>query len=585
MTPGALWIVVPLALGGIAAALATARRGRRQLVATTIAAVALVGLALAPRPERIGDATLLLTHGADSSHLAGGEWGTTPSPDVVAIGDDPSWPRWIERLHDVGALTRRADAPRSLRITGHGLDPWDVERLAGAGRFEVTVTDPPPAPDGITRISWRRDLSVGQAMTVTGTITGGGTLRLEGPGGRVEQIVSARPEETPFTLRLVPPGPGRFLFDLFLLRPGSEERLGAIDVHVRPAGPPRLVWLERAPSFETRHVKQWLADSGGAVAVRTTVSRDRSRYEYHNLDRVDLSRLTPARLEDFDVVVVDAVTWADLPQAERQAIEQGVRSGSLGLVLRLGLQSDVPPRAPFGVAVRRIADLDRLMVRPATLEEPPEPIAIPPFELAGAGVPILRDGAGRALTVSRPLGSGSVAITALTGSYRWVLGGRADAHRAYWVTLLEAVAPVDEQPRWLIPGGPAPENEPLTVTLAGEPPVTAELTEPDGRRSAVPLRQHPIRPDCFSTTLWPRRAGWHRLEADGAVALFHIAEGSDWQAWRLTRRRDATALAATQGSLPTGAVDRSVPWLRLLALATLLVALVSAWVDERRSTA
>jgi hypothetical protein len=108
------------------------------------------------------------------------------------------------------------------------------------------------------------------------------------------------------------------------------------------------------------------------------------------------------------------------------------------------------------------------------------------------------------------------------------------------------------------------------------------LIEPGGGEALVPMRQHPTRPERFSATLWPRQAGWHRLIAGETTTSFYAANGSAWEAWRLERRRDATALAAALSRGPsTEAPTPPRPWLRLLALAVLLAALAFVWIAER----
>ena len=158
------------------------------------------------------------------------------------------------------------------------------------------------------------------------------------------------------------------------------------------------------------------------------------------------------------------------------------------------------------------------MVRSADMSEPPTPIAIAPFELEAQGDPLFSDPlfsdpAGRVLAWRRPFGLGRVAVTLLSGSYRWVLEGRPDAHRAYWQSLIEGVAPSTGTTRWLLPSGPLFPHEPIVITLAADSVDGALLLEPDGREATVAMRQHPSRLQRWTATIWPRSLGWHQLRA------------------------------------------------------------------------
>ncbi len=578
-------------------------KSRRQLVGSVLAALALAGLVMAPTPEPSSEATVLLTEGSSPGRLVDQGWSLDPSRPAYSIGDGPAWPRWVEALSDVGPLLRAGDGggpvvASTLVIAGHGLDPWDAERLSGGDGMGLVLADVPEAPLGVRHVDWRRDLGAGTELRVTGSLAldasesaDGAIVRLVGTGGSAAHALPPGPSERAFDVRIVPPGPGRFLYRLVVETGSGSRDAGVVDVEVSSIEPPTMLWIEKAPSFETRHLKRWLTDVGGAMALRTTVSRDRTRYEFHNMERRDLSRLTADRLEDFDLVVVDTTAWGGLPRAEREAIENAVSEGRLGLVLRLDSGANGQATTPFGMTVRRVEGTEELMVRPAELGDPPTtlappaPIAVPPYELGEVGVPLFEDRAGRVLAAARPLGEGSVAITTMAGTYRWVLEGRADVHRAYWLTLLEGVAPAAEEARWLPGGGPVLVHEPLTVTLAGPLSTpTAELIEPSGERIELPLRQHPTRPDRFSAVVRPRETGWYRLVSGEASASYFAVAPSSWEAWRLERRRNATARAVLASGRESGVASvRPLPWARLLALAVLLGALAFLWVDERSS--
>lgn len=277
------------------------------------------------------------------------------------------------------------------------------------------------------------------------------------------------------------------------------------------------------------------------------------------------------------------LTQDSLETDANTSLETRISEGKLGLILRLDLDRDAHP--PFGVRALPVAGVDRLMVRPSTVDARGiEPIAIPPFELEASGASLFTDSSDRKLAVAKRLGLGSVAITSIVDSYRWAQGGRADVHRRYWMTLVEAVTPPQREARWLLPPGPILLDEPFTITLAAGTVPEVTIHEPDGSQSRVPMRQHPTQPLRFSATLWPRLPGWHQLTVAGAEAAtsFYAAGNGGWVTWRLARRQRATQALASPELLMSDYRARR-PWGRVLALAVLITALGVAWIDERRS--
>ncbi len=105
------------------------------------------------------------------------------------------------------------------------------------------------------------------------------------------------PGATPFSLEAVPRQAGRYLYRLVLVEAsGDTLAVEPFGVSVEAPVPLRVLVLQGAPRFETRYLKNWLAEEGGRMVIRSTISRDRYRTEFLNLPERDLSRLTPAVL-------------------------------------------------------------------------------------------------------------------------------------------------------------------------------------------------------------------------------------------------------------------------------------------------
>src|SRR5690606_23609370 len=101
-------------------------------------------------------------------------------------------------------------------------------------------------------------------------------VHLEGPGGTVDSI---RTDSVGgFSFATLPRAPGR---QLHVLTAGAGAAMVAetLGVAVEPRHLPRVLVLEAAPGFETRHLKTWLGAQGGEVAVRSLMGRDVHRYE------------------------------------------------------------------------------------------------------------------------------------------------------------------------------------------------------------------------------------------------------------------------------------------------------------------
>lgn len=563
-----------------------------------LSASALVILIVKPGWDRQvdGATALLLTPGAnpeslqdidkeiDSGVLSASLPGTEPgSAQTVPIPDLATWLRSNPQIVH-------------LRIAGDGLDPWDLAELPQTVEVAGRVT----RRIGVRSVHWNRRLSLGDWLEVTGSVTfteiGSLTVELEGPGGpcaSIELSAEAPEQALPFSLRCKPPGEGRFLYRLDLKDHSDVLRASeTVAVQVDAAETPSLLWIEDSPSFEARHFKEWIAGTGGGLAIRSRVSRNRFHFEFHNMESFELQRLSSEILERFDLVVVGQRAWNGLSEPERQVLIEDSEIRSLGLLFRArsGIGLAGGEGWPFGFIAEEVAGSEGLQVRVAGLGTEQTPtLDTGPFELRlEPGMePIFEDQSGRVVAAARPLGAGTVGITLMDKTYPWLLGGQGETYRQLWRELVEVVARPRDSPVWRIPPGPVLVDEPLPLSLeliSGDPVPAAVFGTINGSLADLPLRQDPTRPYRWTGTVWPAETGWHRLSTAGSKLDLYADEAGSWTAWQQARKERATRLASLRGRDPRSetATVAEVPIPRLPVYLVLLAGLGLLWLDERR---
>lgn len=629
-------VAVSLALALWQLAVARRRRPRRtrRLLAVWLLIASLTLLALGParRLDEAGSSTLLITAGAGR---------TAPS----------AWRGAIYRLADAaldpgavaGAVTgtiipdaawlARDRPPGRLRVVGHGLEAWEWPAFSAWTVEAVTA----PLDPGLADAGWARALRLGESWRVAGRLVGlgAGTLRLEGPGGEVDH--RAVQGDTSFVLHARPRAAGRWRYRL-AFAPGPDNpgpaRAEHLDVWVRPAQLPRVLWLEAAPGFESRYLKAWLSTAGGAWAMRQTISRGRFRFERHNLPALDLSRLRADLLAGFDLVVADERSLSRLPRSARVRLHTAVEEG-LGLLLLAAAPtmngSDQAPvadlawtRMPVRAAAATPAEMDegsrapsgdqiadaRMALRIAWDDgSVSAPLAVSPREIAVAADvrPLLADRVGRVVAAVRDIGRGQVARSLVEDSFRWVLEGNAIDHRRLWSRLLGAIARPRPAPRIILPSGPLLVDRPLEIVIedSGGPrpgeakssdasapaPPGASLLRPGGDQQRLAWRQDALNPDCWQTTIWPAQPGWYRLQVAEQAAWMRVEPATAWTTWQQAGRQRATRLRAALGAA-AGMADQAGsarvfgpprPFGKAALAALALAAAAFLWLDERRA--
>jgi len=401
------------------------------------------------------------------------------------------------------------------------------------------------------------------------------SLYLDGPGGPVDSLDIAMPGATTFSLEAVPRQAGRYLYRLVLVEAsGDTLAVEPFGVSVEVPVPLRVLVLQGAPRFETRHLKNWLAEEGGRIAIRSTISRDRYRTDFLNLSERDLSRLTPAVLRTFDVVILDGRVLAALSDTERRVLRMAVREEGLGVLLGPDLLNlnDGPSEGFFQpFEGRPLDEAEQRRVR-LTWENTVLASSIPaePYAIAPAwGVALLmQDEAGHGVAAMRMQGMGRVGLSLATETYRWVLEGNAGMHAAYWSRLLSALArPSRGADQWAVgTRGPVLRDEPVTLslhTLDARPRglVFSTSATPD----TVYLAQDPVERTRWHGTFWPRAAGWHRIataraEASGERSFwFYVHPPTSWKAVQAARKSTATMQFAEKRVSVSYEIERTGP--------------------------
>ena len=459
---------------------------------------------------------------------------------------------------DLGDGARFGSAT-ALHLVGQGLDAAELRQVGDRS----LVLHPLPLPDGIRDVHWTSAVTLGEPIEV----------RIEARSGRARQVVLVAEsgpvdsvplpagEATWMTLRHTPRAAGS---SRYILRLGEEA--DTFSVIVGAPHPPATMLLASAPDRAWSDLRDWFTRQGGAVVLRSTVSRDRTRLERVNASGAPVLTVDRGSLARVALVVTDGRTLTHLPSGERAALRTAVSAG-LGLVILLDgdardtrLMSASDRAFFFPWKVHAIAGLEERQVRPrvrgtqlSTTPIAAEPVVIEPERYGGEVV--LDDGQGGALATSITVGAGRIVGTVVTGSGRWSREGEIEAYGGYWNALARSAARADPiEQVWDVGGGPVLLDVERTIARRGAGPSAWRLG-----KDTVTAASDPLVRGRMVARWWPRSGGWNEVND---VRLWVSGPGS-WAAWRAADRRRETELwiaehrseGATGGHIP-----RRTPW-------------------------
>lgn len=562
MIPPLVLALFAVALGAVAWFEWRREPNVRRLLRIMASAVVVVALLL-----------LALLHGSPSARRI-----LTPGAPVSVRSREAVW---LDRLASP-ALLWSGHSPIQLAGWGLRAEEWPDSLV------QPVWFDPAPLPNGIVALDVPTEIGLGERLVVSGQLNLGGDsawVILEDPAGPRDSVwvggMSPR-----FELADWPRAATAVAYRL-RVQSAAGSTVDTIGVAVRETRPPAVLVIDGSPSFESTFLKRWLAERGGRVTVRTTISKDRYRVEElgPQISQItQMDRVSAAVLRSYDALLIDGSAIRVMGPGELSAINAAVVKEGLGVLVT----ADV--RAAVGLDVARpllseSAGEEDLSVKPQWRDLPRRSsLAILAEPLLLNGEILVRDPQGRALSALRGAGDGRVGVTLLKTASRWVLEGEQDLYASYWQLLLAAVAR-DTIARVAV-GAEAPRlpNHPvaLRVTLPGgrrgEPLATVE--SPTGTFDTIAFARDPLDPRQWRSTYWPVAAGWHTLRlAGGRDVPFRVNHPGEWKGIEASARLRAS-VAALSGVSAAPALTNRLP-LRLLAFVAVVALLTWLWIEPR----
>lgn len=520
-----------LLLGGLSW-LEVRRPGRWQtlrLTALVLALSAVAALLLRPALEKTGKISpiLLLTPGFETGSVDS-LLRVHPGWELYRTAGTESYGKSVplEDPVELSGLDHRITA-----IVGEGLPAYALEYLRDPN-FQYV---PPVVIDGVEQVT-TESYTEKQRGKVYGTyrqINGAGhRLVLESPEGPVDSVPLTGSGLTDFTLHFTPLTAGNWQYQL-VEKDSNDQVLRAdlLPIRVEPEKQLHILILQAFPTFEVRYLKDFLADRGHAVAVRSQISRNNFRTEFANLSSRDLGRLTTSLLEDFDLLIADDAAFSQIGQTELYSLESAIEQG-LGL---LGLVNG--DNAGF----RRWLGLTRIAAQADTVQLP-DGIQLPAYAVNTFSdldwYPLQETAVSRRVAAYHYRGKGKIGYQTVQESYAALLRGDSLAYAALWMPVLEGSireAYVDYTIE-LVSEFPHYAGEPLDFRITANQMIEEVLA--DGRE--VAMREDSNLPDVWYGRCWPDGAGWHQIEVGEERLEFYAFQEGAWPSLRRARIRQQT---------------------------------------------
>ncbi len=414
-------------------------------------------------------------------------------------------------------------------ILGDGLPYYEQEKIASSYSFL-----PGKLPVGIIQLSAPESVQVNQPITISGTVNiqGKTTLVLEEPGGRKDSVMLTGTGTKLFSFSFQTQQTGLFRYAVFLRDSLTTKTEGHLPIEVTPEKKLNILFVQKYPSAEVRYLKNFLAEKGHALIVRSQISKSDFHYEFSNREPIRLDKLTSESLHEFDLFVMDSESLHGLSASELKSIEQSSKEG-LGVIILMN-EVDLKKKLPLlNASLKTYAhDTVHLLVKSQRIVLPALPVSV----LANSSIAPVTTSAARILSGYRHEVAGKIGFQLLHETYRLLLEGKVAEYATLWSPLLEATARLKTElfKIQLINSFPYYQDEPLSVE------VISSNDEPElkSNTALLPLQEDVLIDDYWHTTTWTGKPGWHSLTTQDSTALhYYVSPESEWSTLRIANQQ------------------------------------------------
>jgi hypothetical protein len=418
-------------------------------------------------------------------------------------------------------------------IVGQGLPQYALDLLEQENFSFI----PSSLPEGIISLTTPPTLYPSRKNSISGQLNSrhNGWLYLKSPG-KTEDSVKFSKGISDFRFSFLSPYPGDFLYTLSIKDSSTHIQNEHVPIHVEQLQTLNILIIQHYPTFENQQLKNFLAKKKHHVVVRNQLSKNNFRFEYLNIESVQVQRLTAKLLDNFDLLIADDKSLQTLSESEKEILVHSVKSG-------LGLLNTSPDEKknksalfPFETTFTKS---DTAII---SIEDHSYNLPTSRTRIADSDVSSTQTNKSGILAGYGLVGLGRIGFQSLQETYRLMLSGDSIAYSQLWTPLLEKVSRPKMNGAKIKIHTPFPwfENDPLDIGVIS----TTEKISLNSDGIPLPLLEDVTIDNVWHGRTWASSPGWHQLTMNESSLSYFISQDGSWNSLRIANQMKANRQVA-----------------------------------------
>jgi len=427
------------------------------------------------------------------------------------------------------------DSINHLTILGDGVEPYDLWQYQNRSVSYLGGD----LPHGIIDITYNQENLIGEHIRIAGKfnkVTASHRIVLEDGNSQSLDSVELNADKTQFFELSTPlKALGKFVYQLV-----EKDTLGdviskePVPFTVSDKGNIKVLLVNSFPTFETKYLKNYLAEMGHQVVVRSQITRGRYKFEYFNTKKIPIYRLGEKEVEDFDLFIIDGDSFRNLSQNSWKSIEKATQNSGLGLLVQLESNMLNLFSKRTGLDFKKAASTKTFLDG-----NPKIPFEKFPFQfISGNGVEEIHQSNTTIITAYKRKQQGRIGATLILNSYQLQLDGKQRAYRKFWSDIVNKLSKKSSlQTDWKSMNIFPVVNSPFQFEMRTKIENPKVLNQ---HKNQIALRQNIDMPNLWNGVTYPKEEGWNKLylESEPQDAYnFYVIDSASWQSVRTKRKQ------------------------------------------------
>ena len=411
-------------------------------------------------------------------------------------------------------------------LLGQGLRSYDLWQLDDT---KVQLL-PQTQPSGLSRLTFESENVIGTDLLIKGQYLDapkGRQLLLAGPGERPLDSVSLKAgENQKFDLKAPLHVSGKYVYRLIEKDiTGTVVSADPIAINIKANMKLNILMVNQFPSFETKYLKNFLAEAGHSLRVRNQVSKGRYKYEFFNSQQKGRIELNNKTLYEIDLLIIDFSSLKQASKSTLQSIRSAISENGLGLFIQ----------ADGDLYRSSISLLDF-----SFLKQEDEQVTVRSYPVTGFSKypfvfkndPLLesiQQSDKGIVTAYKRSGAGRIGTTLLKNTYELLLEGKTKVYQRLWSNTLSMISKRKaKETVWRPDAMWAYQDTPFHFEITTSQENPAVKSE---KGFTIPMAQDIDIKDLWRGTTYPRNQGWNRLlmsHDSTEVFDFYVLDTTNW---------------------------------------------------------